>query len=134
MTENSTKTEDFEIEEYAVRAGEFIDVGQNCAQAVLQAVTGRSDEEFLAMTEGFGGGIGDTGCVCGAVVGGVMALGLAGQADRADRLMESFKKTFRTTCCKGLTNDYEWMSMEHYAHCRQLVQTTTKIVDKLLKE
>jgi len=55
----------------AALAGELFDRGNNCTQAVLQAVSGRNDPEFLAMAEGFGGGIGDSGCLCGAVTGGV---------------------------------------------------------------
>lgn len=51
----------------------------NCAQAVLCACGGRHGvdrEKLLAVSGAFGGGIGSTGRVCGAVTGAVMAIGL----------------------------------------------------------
>ena len=61
------------LESSAEKAGTLFDGGYNCAQAVLQATTGRNDPELLAMAGAFGGGIGRSGCLCGAVTGGVMS-------------------------------------------------------------
>ena len=118
----------------AERAGELFDRGYNCAQAVLQATTGREDPELVNLTEGFAGGIGNTGCLCGAITGGVMALGLAGKADASERLMTEFKDNFRTTCCKGLSKDHQWLSKEHLANCRQITMKTAAITEKLLDD
>jgi C_GCAxxG_C_C family probable redox protein len=91
----------------AEKAGALFDGGYNCAQAVLQATTGRSDPELLAIAEAFGSGIGESGCLCGAVTGGVMALGLMGQGNGNGngKLVAAFRKEFRTTCCRGLSMD-----------------------------
>jgi len=75
------------VDDCAAKAGALYDGGYNCAQAVLQASTGRSDPELLAMAEAFGGGIGASGCLCGAVTGGVMALGLKGQGTRSGEVI-----------------------------------------------
>lgn len=116
----------------AEKAGTLFDGGYNCAQAVLQATTGRRDTELLAMAEAFGGGIGESGCLCGAVTGGVMALGLAGHPERAGQLVAGFRAQFRTTCCRGLSNNYQWLSREHLANCRRLTVATAEMVEKLL--
>jgi len=118
----------------AEKAGALFDGGYNCAQAVLQATTGRSDPELLAMAEAFGGGIGESGCLCGAVTGGVMALGLMGQGNGNGKLVAAFRKEFRTTCCRGLSKDYRWMSREHLANCRHLTVTAAGMVEELLKK
>ena len=54
--------------------------GLNCAECVLKTYMDMYDtgmpEEAICMASGFGGGIGHTKSVCGAVSGAVMALGL----------------------------------------------------------
>ncbi len=118
----------------AERAGALFDGGYNCAQAVLQATTGRSDPELLAMAEVFGSGIGESGCLCGAVTGGIMALGLKGKGSGNGKLVAAFRKKFRTTCCRGLSKNYRWMSREHLANCRHLTVTAAGMVEELLKK
>ena len=121
------------VDDCAAKAGALYDGGYNCAHAVLQASTGRSDQELLAMAEAFGGGIGTSGCLCGAVTGGVMALGLKGQGARSGELVAAFREEFRTTCCRGLSKDYRWLSREHKANCRRITVATAGMVAKLLK-
>lgn len=118
----------------AEKAGALYDGGYNCAQAVLQATTGRSDPELLAMARAFGGGIGASGCLCGAVTGGVMALGLMGKGERNGELVTAFRERFRTTCCRGLSKDYRWLSREHKANCRKLTEAAAGMVEALLKK
>jgi C_GCAxxG_C_C family probable redox protein len=118
----------------AERAGVLFDGGYNCAQAVLQATTGRSDPELLAMAEAFGSGIGESGCLCGAVTGGVMALALQGKGARNGDLVAAFRKEFRTTCCRGLSKDYHWLSREHLTNCRRLTVGAAAMVEKLLDQ
>ena len=54
--------------------------GYNCAQAVSSVFArdlGVPEEVILRVAIGFGGGVGHTGSVCGAVSGGVLAIGLS---------------------------------------------------------
>ncbi len=113
-------------------AGEFFDEGHSCTRAVLQATGGSTNQELLAATAGFSCGIGKSGCLCGAITGGIMALGLKWRADRSADLMSAFKETFQTTCCRGLSKSYEWMSEEHQVNCRKITVTTAGMVEKLL--
>jgi C_GCAxxG_C_C family probable redox protein len=122
------------LEDCSEQAGVLYDGGYNCAQAVLQATTGRNDPELLAMAEAFGGGIGKSGCLCGAVTGGVMALGLSGKPKLGGQLVAAFRAEFRTTCCRALSKDYPWLSREHKANCRRLTVAAAGMVEQLLKK
>lgn len=113
-------------------AGELFDEGLSCTRSVLQATGGSINQEVLAATAGFSCGIGKSGCLCGAITGGVMALGLNWRADRSADLIAAFKEAFETTCCRGLSKSYEWMSEEHQRNCRKLTVATAGMVEKLL--
>jgi C_GCAxxG_C_C family probable redox protein len=114
-------------------AGRLFAGGQNCAQAVFAATTGRNDPEILKMAEAFGGGIGGSKCLCGAVTGGVMALGLCGKGDQSKHLVSAFREKFGMTCCSGLSRAYKWKSREHLANCRHITEETAQLVAELLQ-
>jgi C_GCAxxG_C_C family probable redox protein len=76
------------------------------------------DHEFVSRGGAslFAGGIGNTGSVCGAVIGGVMAIGLKnGRADTMEEVLGSlqlageFRKRFETEAgtisCRELTSE-----------------------------
>ncbi len=115
------------------KAGRLFASGLNCAQAVLQASTGIDDPQIMQMAKPFGGGIGGSQCLCGAVSGGVMALGLKGKDKEAKNLVEEFKAGNKVTCCSALSRPYKWKSREHLANCKRLTEETAEIVEKLLK-
>ena len=132
------KTEENEEPESAVNAGEaagrLFAAGRNCAQAVLQAATGLDSPELLRLAEPFGGGVGGSKCLCGAVSGGVLALGLRGKGNLAGRLVTEFRKTQGATCCASLSRTYRWKSREHLANCRRITEETAAVVADLLEE
>ncbi|NHJ12965.1 MAG: C_GCAxxG_C_C family protein [Candidatus Thorarchaeota archaeon] len=90
----------------------------SCAQSVLKAVLeykGLLKEEFPYLAAGLGGGIAHEGNVCGAVTGGVMAIGalmsqfaidVKGHKDQTYKCSEDFIARFReefgTILCKEL--------------------------------
>uniref|UniRef100_C6E8G0 C_GCAxxG_C_C family protein n=1 Tax=Geobacter sp. (strain M21) TaxID=443144 RepID=C6E8G0_GEOSM len=84
----------------------------HCAEAVLAAVKNEfapeAGDQVVRLAAGFGGGSG-AGCICGAVAGGTMALGLVLDADRRKaseltrELHRWFKAQYRVTCCKVLS-------------------------------
>ena len=83
----------------------------HCAEAVLAAVKNEflpeAGDEVLSLASGFGHGSG-AGCVCGAVAGGSMAIGLVVRdrkvaAALTKELHHWFKEQYRVTCCKTLT-------------------------------
>ena len=115
------------------KAGRLFESGYNCTQSVLMATTDTDDPALLEMADAFGGGISDTQCLCGAVTGGVMALGLKGKGKKAAALVETFKSRNKVTCCKILSRPYKWNSKEHLANCRRLTEETAAEVAKLLR-
>lgn len=92
--------------------------GYNCSEAVLITLAehlGIKSDAIPAVASGFGGGIGRTGEICGAVAGGVMALGLAvGRKDPADgakrleasnladELVGRFRRYWNSVVCREL--------------------------------
>jgi len=67
------------LEEAESRAYKYEQEYRDCSQCTLlaiQEVFGLKGEDALKAATGFAGGIGRTGSICGALIGGVMALGL----------------------------------------------------------
>jgi C_GCAxxG_C_C family probable redox protein len=88
----------------------------HCAEAVLAAVLRHfmpeAGDDMLWPAAGFGGGSG-SGCICGAVVGGTMAIGfiLAIDRNRVKRLTKElhrwFKDEYGATCCKTILKTHK---------------------------
>jgi C_GCAxxG_C_C family probable redox protein len=79
----------------------------HCAEAVMEAVRKNFSPEtpgsVVSAVSGFGGGSG-TGCICGAVSGGTVALGLLLADKKATSHMTRelhtwFKERYGVTCC-----------------------------------
>jgi C_GCAxxG_C_C family probable redox protein len=80
----------------------------HCAEAVLECIRRNFSpgmpESVVAAVSGFGGGSG-SGCICGAVSGGTVALGLVlddkkQTAHMTRELHAWFKEKYGATCCK----------------------------------
>jgi len=110
VTEN---VEESVAEQVAAEAEKLYRSGKmHCAEAVLASVKNRFSpelgDEVVRLAAGFGGGSG-SGCICGAVSGGTMALGLVldgdkkGAATLTRDLHGWFKSEYGATCCKILT-------------------------------
>jgi len=80
------------------RAANHFEAGFNCAESVLMSLAesiGVGSDLIPKVATPFGGGIGRRGSVCGALTGGVMAIGLKlGRSDVRDtkRREESYEK------------------------------------------
>ena len=118
----------------AAEAGRLFGRGHNCAQAVYRATTGRRDPDIHKLAKAFGGGIGDSKCLCGAVTGGVMALAINDRGARSGELVQAFRQEFKATCCAALSRSYEWKSREHLANCRRITERTAAIVAEMLAD
>ncbi len=81
----------------------------NCAESALKALKDhfRTElpDEVIHMATGFGGGSA-SGCICGAVAGATMAMGLVVNEDRkrlsaiTRELHKWFAATYGATCCR----------------------------------
>jgi C_GCAxxG_C_C family probable redox protein len=113
------------------RRGEFF-----CSEAVVTTINNALGQPFdsaiVKMASGFPIGVGKSGCLCGAVSGGVMALGLAYGREVPDGEMpDSFSNNaalhdyiiekYGSTCCRVLTMEFDdFASKERAEHCIQI--------------
>lgn len=76
----------------------------NCCQAVTAALT--EDPQLILASAGFGGGMGNTQGVCGALVGAVIAAGAktegSGTTRYAKLIQEKFRKRSGAIICREL--------------------------------
>jgi C_GCAxxG_C_C family probable redox protein len=133
-----------DFQEYHELAANYYRQGCSCAAAILQTsvqmnLLEPSQADYLSrVTEGFRGGIGESQCVCGSLVGATLVIGevFAGSATTTSAvrhatefiqgasfvLLDSVKDEWKMTCCRGLTKKYkEFGSDERKEFCAQLV-------------
>jgi C_GCAxxG_C_C family probable redox protein len=87
----------------------------HCAEAVMEAIRRHFAPDLpaamVATVSGFGGGSG-AGCICGAVSGGTVALGLVLHDKKATthltkELHTWFKDKYGVTCCKIIRQNHK---------------------------
>jgi len=120
-----------------------------CSETVLKLILEnfKNDmpEEILSMTTGFRHGIGGSGCLCGALSGGTMALGLffgrsaPKEEEKVNNVMKLskelhgiFKMNHKITCCRILIKKLTYGSPEHRQQCArfvgEVIEETAKII------
>ncbi len=116
------------IAEDYYRNGDFY-----CSEAVVKTIIDEFQidvsEDVIKMASGFPVGMGGMGCTCGALTGGVMAIGLVygrsqGKDPKVNKAMELSAKLYqifcerhKVSCCKVLTRGMEKGSPEHMQQC-----------------
>jgi C_GCAxxG_C_C family probable redox protein len=140
------------------RAVSLFSEGFNCAQAVLAAFgpdLGLERELALKLAGAFGGGMGRMGEACGAVTGGLMALGLKFGPTRAGdeaakerayglacRFFKEFKARNGSVLCRELlgcdlsTPEGRKRAKEtglHSSRCPGFVRAAAEILERLLE-
>lgn len=101
----------------------------NCGESVIAALWDAFEPDFpravVAAGAGMGAGVGGSGCICGALAGGVAFLGLMLETKErtkpaAAELHDAFCAGVgkRTPCCRILTRGMEWTSPERIANCQ----------------
>lgn len=130
------------------RAGGYFKDGYNCAEAIFlsfrEMVTPDVPKEMVRMATGMGGGLGHAGCMCGALTGSAMVLGLLkGRSDKdQDRepaynltreFHDRFEGKFGNTCCRSL-NPYPFDTTEHLKNCLKITGNTGKLLMEFLVE
>ncbi len=130
------------------QAGNYFREGYNCAETIFLTfrpqVAPELDEDMLKIFTGFGGGLGQSGCTCGALVGSVMMLNLLkGRTNKdgsrkpsyeaAHKFHDIFKEQFKSTCCRTL-NRNPFGTPEHHKTCLKITGTTAKLLAEFLQE
>ena len=116
--------------------------GYNCAQAVACAfadILSYSEDELFRLTEAFGGGMGGTQGVCGAVsamvfvVGGIKSLGIDKLPETnkkisyntARELMEKFQSRIGTILCSEI-------KCNKIHSCDECIEEAVKILEEFI--
>ena len=119
-----------ETAENYFRKGEFF-----CSEAVVQTINDALEkpypEEIVRLASGFPVGLGKAQCLCGAVSGGEMALGMVygrvhGEPmnpkmfEKAKALHDYIKEEYGSLCCRVITRQWNgdnFQSPERKQHC-----------------
>ena len=56
-----------------------------------------------------------------------------GVSDAAKKFIEEFKKNHKATCCRVLTAGLDMASPERKAHCTNMVNDCSKILEEMIK-
>lgn len=123
--------------------------GNNCVESVIKACNESMNlhlpDAAIRMASGMGGGIGRSGCVCGALSGACMVIGaLAGRVDPAEKPLpevyqytsefhDRFKAHFGTTCCRAL-NRLSFGTPEYRKQCIKITATAADMVSDFIAE
>jgi len=123
------------VEKVKKDAEELFRGGFFCSEAVVSSIRSNFEldisEEVISMASGFPVGIGRSKCLCGAVSGGVMALGIFfGRTKQGDPKVEKnlvvakeLHDWFKAAngkdalCCRVLTREFDMGQGEHKEQC-----------------
>jgi C_GCAxxG_C_C family probable redox protein len=121
-----------------------------CSEAILVSLNhglggGLSDDQAVALASGFAIGLGESGCLCGAISGGIMALGLLLGKDRtyarrkeiqdaSAELHNRFKQRHQSTCCRVLTKPVKGDTSAHFKQCTGFTGDGAEITARLILE
>jgi C_GCAxxG_C_C family probable redox protein len=123
-----------------------------CSESIVKTIKDEFNlplsDDIIKMASGFPIGIGGSGCTCGAVVGGVMAIGLffgrtqpkdtkvTKTMELANELHNIFKDRHKSLCCRTLTKGMTLGSPLHMCKCISLTgevaEETAKIIAREL--
>ena len=124
-----------------------------CSEAVVSSIRSNFEmdvpEEVIAMASGVPIGIGRSKCLCGAVSGGVMAIGLVfGRTVQKDPQVEQtlllskelhdwFKEANgkNALCCRILTKEFDMGAGEHKEQCIRFTGLVAgKVAEMIIRE
>jgi C_GCAxxG_C_C family probable redox protein len=102
-------------------------------------------EDVVSLASAFAHGVGGSGCICGALVGGTMALGMffgRSEAKEDDKIKKAkelshelhdlFKKNHKVPCCRILTKNVTHGSPEQKQQCARIVGEVTEEAAKII--
>jgi len=122
-----------------------------CAQAVLCSLNeglrgGLRRDVAARLASGLAEGLGGGGCLCGAVSGDVLALGLfmgkdgrsllnaSGSSYSTALLHQEFAERFGSACCKVLSKKVKHDGKAHFDQCAELTGAAAEIASRIILE
>ena len=121
-----------------------------CAEAVMVALNqglngGLTETQAIAMAAPFSEAMGNSGCMCGAVSGAVLASGLLlgngspyrhrkEMRDNSRELHDAFKAEYGSTCCRALSRNVRHDKNAHHQHCAEFTGKAAELAARLVIE
>lgn len=121
-------------------ASKYFKSRYNCAQSVILAAAKackmKPPEELVRSTRVFGGGIGYSGCLCGALAGALLTIGyLCSKPEkRAGEFIKIFIETFGSSCCRTLRKGMDYKNPELKRHCAMITEETASLLIDFVRE
>ncbi len=128
-----------------MKAAEYFNSGYSCSESIIKEAIDKGivPEEFLPVASAFSGGMG-SGCLCGAVAASQIIIGwLYGKDNKsgnevnarvlAKQFLDKFKENHKAACCRVLTAGMNMASPERKAHCTNMVNDCSKILEDFIK-
>lgn len=119
-----------------------------CAEAVMvtlnEAFDGSlSEEEAINIGSTFCMGVGNSGCMCGALAGGLASVGMftgkgqvatsnAHARDCGKELHDAFVQRHKSSCCRSLTRKVKHDSAKHFAQCTMLTGEAAELAARII--
>lgn len=136
--------------EAALEAKRLYNEGYFCGETVLQIANSLAPEPLPAsvvrLGSGFCEGMGGAGCTCGALAGGIMAIGLFAGRRSPDEawepsffpsgaLHDRFGAAFRASCCRTIVRPFGDMEGEgRHEHCAVVTGTVAGWVVEIAEQ
>lgn len=122
-----------------------------CSEAVMAVLNqglggGLPPEVAFKLSSSQSNGLGGRGCICGALNGGILALGLFFGRERpgfgngrqvrtlAGQLHDRFKEKFGSTCCRVLTRKLEDDTGRQFYHCQGMTGIGAELAARIILE
>lgn len=139
------------IEKVRETAEGYFDRGEFfCSEAVVHTINqllgSPFPHEITKLASGFPIGLGKSGCLCGAVSGGEIALGMAYGRNHGEPMNEKMfplaaqlhdhtRSIYKSTCCRVIVKDFEFVSAERKKHCVQITgEIAAWVAEQFLKD
>lgn len=119
-----------------------------CTEAVVTALNhgldgGLTDAQAVSLAAPFCMGLGESGCMCGALSGAVMVTGLflgkdrpyrnrVDMRDSARQLHDAFKASNGAICCRVLSKKVRHDKKAHFQRCADLTADATELAARLI--
>lgn len=126
--------------------------GYSCSESVIRGAyeakildQNLDIESLNQAVSPFSAGMGESGCICGAVASAQIVLGLIfGRKDSSvspkemktisKSFVDKFKEKRKATCCRVLTAGFDFHSPERRDNCAEIVQDVTALLEEHIKE
>ncbi|MDD3151252.1 MAG: C-GCAxxG-C-C family protein [Candidatus Gastranaerophilales bacterium] len=114
--------------------------GYSCSESIVRAAIelGMIDGDIDLLTQlatPFSGGL-SSGCLCGAISGSQIVVGLSEKGPKSRVLAKKFVDEFtvqrKATCCRVLSRKFDFNSPARKENCSSIVGECAKILEKLL--